>query len=107
VLNGEMFIGGAAVKGRAEAVRGIDPTTGEALDPPYGGAGSAELERACALAEAAFDTYRETTSRLLGKAVASDHAWQRLAELGDTFGHRISGSQALTVLAISWPNSWR
>jgi NADP-dependent aldehyde dehydrogenase len=55
-----MFIGGAAVKGRAEAVRGIDPATGEALEPAYGGAGPAELERACVLAQEAFDAYRET-----------------------------------------------
>ena len=51
--------------------------------------------------EAWLDPYRETTSRLLGEALASDHAWQRLAELGDTFGHRISGSQALED-AIDW-----
>jgi carboxypeptidase Q len=51
--------------------------------------------------EAWLDSYRETTSRLLGEALASDHAWQRLAELGDTFGHRISGSQALED-AIDW-----
>ena len=51
--------------------------------------------------DAWLDPYRETTSRLLGEAVASDHAWQRLAELGDTFGHRLSGSQALED-AIDW-----
>ena len=51
--------------------------------------------------EAWLDPYRETTSRLLGEALASDHAWQRLAELGDTFGHRLSGSQALED-AIDW-----
>ena len=60
MLTGEMFIGGAAVKGGSEAVRGIDPATGEALEPAYGGAGPAELERACTLAQAAFDAFRET-----------------------------------------------
>ena len=34
--------------------------------------------------------------RLLGEALASDFAWQRLAELGDTYGHRLSGE--ITVL---------
>jgi len=48
-----------------------------------------------------LDPYRENASRLLGEALASDHAWQRLAELGDTFGHRLSGSQALED-AIDW-----
>ena len=48
-----------------------------------------------------LDPYRENTSRLLGEAMATDHAWQRLAELGDTFGHRLSGSRALED-AIDW-----
>jgi carboxypeptidase Q len=45
--------------------------------------------------------YRDATSRLLGEAVASDAAWQRLALLGDTFGHRLSGSPNLDA-AIRW-----
>jgi carboxypeptidase Q len=45
--------------------------------------------------------YRDATSRLLGEAVASDAAWQRLAFLGDTFGHRLSGSPNLEA-AIRW-----
>jgi carboxypeptidase Q len=45
--------------------------------------------------------YRDATSRLLGEAVASDAAWQRLAYLGDTFGHRLSGSPNLEA-AIRW-----
>ena len=45
--------------------------------------------------------YRDATSRLLGEAVASDFAWQRLAYIGDTFGHRLSGSPNLEA-AIKW-----
>ena len=48
-----------------------------------------------------LDPYRDAASRLLGEALASDFAWQRLAELGDTFGHRLSGSKALED-AIDW-----
>jgi carboxypeptidase Q len=48
-----------------------------------------------------LDPYRDAASRLLGEALASDFAWQRLAELGDTFGHRLSGSEALED-AIDW-----
>ena len=33
--------------------------------------------------------------------MASRHAWERLAELGDTFGHRLTGSRALED-AIDW-----
>ena len=45
--------------------------------------------------------YREPASRLIGEAVASDAAWQRLAYLGDTFGPRLSGSPNLEA-AIKW-----
>jgi carboxypeptidase Q len=45
--------------------------------------------------------YRDPAARLLGEAVASDAAWQRLALLGDTFGNRLSGSPNLDA-AIRW-----
>jgi carboxypeptidase Q len=48
-----------------------------------------------------LDPHREAASRLLGEALSSRFAWERLAELGDTFGHRLSGSQALED-AIDW-----
>ena len=47
------------------------------------------------------DPYRDPSARLVGEALASRHAWERLAELGDTFGHRLSGSRALED-AIDW-----
>ena len=59
-LTGHNLIGGASAAGREAALRGIDPATGKELEPAYGGANAADLERACALAHAAFDTYRET-----------------------------------------------
>jgi carboxypeptidase Q len=45
--------------------------------------------------------YRDATGRLIGEAVGSDAAWQRLAYLGDTFGNRLSGSPNLEA-AIRW-----
>jgi carboxypeptidase Q len=46
-------------------------------------------------------TYRDASSRLIGEAISSDAAWQRLAYLGDTFGNRLSGSPNLEA-AIRW-----
>jgi len=45
--------------------------------------------------------HRVAASSLLGEALSSSFAWERLAELGDTFGHRLSGSRALES-AIDW-----
>jgi carboxypeptidase Q len=48
-----------------------------------------------------LDPYRESVSRLIGEAMSSDFAWQRLALLGDTYGSRLSGSPNLEA-AITW-----
>ncbi len=45
--------------------------------------------------------YHEPAARLIGEALATDAAWQRLAYLGDTFGPRLSGSANLAA-AIKW-----
>jgi carboxypeptidase Q len=48
-----------------------------------------------------LESYREPAARLIGEAVGSTFAWQRLAELTDSIGNRISGSPALDR-AIAW-----
>jgi carboxypeptidase Q len=46
--------------------------------------------------------YREVANRIIAAAQAdSAGAWNRIAELTDTFGHRLSGSEALEQ-AIDW-----
>jgi Predicted aminopeptidases len=48
-----------------------------------------------------IDDYRESTSRIIGAALTSDKAYQRLAYLTDRIGNRLSGSKALER-AIEW-----
>jgi carboxypeptidase Q len=57
-------------------------------DPPSGG-------------PAWLDAYRAPASRLIGEAVSSTFAWDRLATLTDTIGNRLSGTPALDR-AIQW-----
>jgi carboxypeptidase Q len=47
------------------------------------------------------DGYRDAASRIIGEAVSTRAAWDRLAYLTDTFGHRLSGSVQLEQ-AIAW-----
>lgn len=47
------------------------------------------------------DQYRETANRIIAAATADSSAWNRLAELTDRFGHRLSGSASLER-AIDW-----
>jgi carboxypeptidase Q len=51
-----------------------------------------------------LEPHRETVARLIGAALADHAAWARLAELTDTFGPRLSGSDALAA-AIAWAAS--
>jgi carboxypeptidase Q len=44
---------------------------------------------------------RPNVERLLAAATANDFAWRRLAEMTDTFGHRLSGSENLRR-AMQW-----
>jgi carboxypeptidase Q len=48
-----------------------------------------------------IEAYREPATRLINESLSSRFAWERLALLGDTFGHRLSGSKALED-AIQW-----
>jgi carboxypeptidase Q len=48
-----------------------------------------------------LDPYRDAARRLVHEATAGSFAWNRLAELTDTFGHRLSGSASLEA-AIRW-----
>lgn len=59
-IQGVLLIGQEAVTGKEAQFRGVDPTSGKTLEPGFFGAGSLEVEQACAIAEAAFDRFRET-----------------------------------------------
>ncbi|HZT78550.1 MAG TPA: M20/M25/M40 family metallo-hydrolase [Vicinamibacterales bacterium] len=59
------------------------------------------LSAATARAQVALDQYREPAARLIGEAVSSTFAWDRLATLTDTIGNRLSGTPALDR-AIAW-----
>lgn len=59
-LTGNLLIGAQQVAGSKGSLYAINPTTGEQLEPAYHLGSSADVERACQLAEQAFDTYRAT-----------------------------------------------
>ncbi|HEX6324356.1 MAG TPA: M20/M25/M40 family metallo-hydrolase [Vicinamibacterales bacterium] len=48
-----------------------------------------------------LDAYREPAARLISASQATDFGWNRLAELTDTYGPRITGSKNLER-AITW-----
>lgn len=48
-----------------------------------------------------ISAYRDAASRLIGEALVDRSAWNKLAYLGDTFGHRMNGSKG-QQLSIEW-----
>jgi 2,5-dioxopentanoate dehydrogenase len=80
-MTGQLIIGSARVSTVA-TFRAADPALGAEIDPPFSIAGTAEVERACALAEAAFDTYRRTAAETRARFLEA--CADKIMELGDT-----------------------
>jgi 2,5-dioxopentanoate dehydrogenase len=59
-ITGHLLIGSRSQFGSGGEFQGINAASGEPIEPVFGGASPNEVDEACRLAEAAFDTYRET-----------------------------------------------
>ncbi len=79
--------------------------TGHLAAQPAGLHAAASPEHAVSIAEvqapAWLAPYRTDAQRLIRSATADEFAWERVAELTDTFGARLTGSANLTR-AIAW-----
>lgn len=85
-LSGEMMIGASRIRGTEAEVRGYDPAHGRMLEPAYGGAAREHVERACTLADAAFDAYREAPLELRARFL--ERIAERILESGDALVER-------------------
>jgi len=85
-ITGEALIGGRAVRGNGGVFFAHAAATGEALDQPYHGVGADQVALACALAGAAFDTFRNTADH--ARADLLDAIGERILALGDTLVER-------------------
>jgi len=81
------------VRGGQGEIRGIEAATGRSLQPAFGGGGAAEVERACTLAWAAFDSYRETS--LEQRAGFLEAIAQAILDLGDILIERACAETGL------------
>ncbi|PMS15188.1 aldehyde dehydrogenase (NADP(+)) [Trinickia dabaoshanensis] len=92
-IAGEMLLGASSVRGTQGTMRAFDPARNAEIEPSFGMGGVAEVERACALAAAAFDPFRaaplETRARLL--ELIAEH----IAALGDMLIERAQAESAL------------
>jgi 2,5-dioxopentanoate dehydrogenase len=79
-INGSILIGGHEQAG-SSFFQAVDPATGEQIEPPFASAGAAEVEQACALADAAFDSFAATSPD--ERAAFLDAVADRIAALKD------------------------
>jgi len=86
-LSGAMFLGAQRVTGSAGTVHGIDPATGDRLEPAYGLATRDDVVAAARLAGEAFVTYRETAPK--ERAAFLDQIAANIDALGDELVNRV------------------
>src|SRR5919202_4394885 len=98
-LCGRSIIGGEAAEGCGQTFRAFDPSLGQQLDPPFCEAGAAEVGRAFALAEGAFEELRRKSpeeTALFLEAVADE-----IVALGDELIERASAETGLPAQRLT------
>jgi 2,5-dioxopentanoate dehydrogenase len=80
-LTGNLLIGQQSAFGSNGSIKAVNASTGAAMEPAFGGATLADLDRACALAWAAFDVYRETSPD--ARATFLETIAQNILDIGD------------------------
>src|ERR1700722_1135204 len=92
-ITGELLIGSEIVPGRDGVARAFNPATGEQLEPKFGGATLDDVDKACSLAGAAFDVYREAS--LVTRAQLLETIAQGIMDLGDELVERVMAESGL------------
>lgn len=93
-VQGDMLIGQSTLHGSAASLSAFDPARGEPIAPVFGGADQADVDRACRLADAAYDSYSRTAPEIRARfleAIATN-----LLALGDELVERTMSETGLT-----------
>jgi NADP-dependent aldehyde dehydrogenase len=92
-LHGRNLVGGEPAAEGEATFRALDPARGRDIEPVFHEATTAEADRALELAAAAFEEYRERSSR--ERADFLDRAAQEILDLGDALIARARAETAL------------
>jgi alpha-ketoglutaric semialdehyde dehydrogenase len=92
-MTGEMLLGAQAVRGSGAEFYAVEAASGERLQPGFAGGDAGDVDRACCLAAAAFDSYRETG--LEERARFLEAIAEELLGLGDALIERAMAESAL------------
>ena len=80
-LHGHQCIGGGTSHDGEATIRGVDPSTGSVMDPPFFEATEGEIDRALQLAEQSFEGYRRKSPEQIAGFL--DAVTRRIEALGD------------------------
>ena len=97
-ITGAMLIGNSEVFGTQGTIRAFNPATGTELEPDFRSGNESDVDRACMLAQYAFDSYRETS--LETRAQFLRLIAKEIRELGNALVDRASAETGLTRARI-------
>lgn len=92
-ITGEMLIGARSVRGEAGEMYAVNPSTGLNLKPAFGVGSAAEVDAACLLADAAFDSFRNVHPEQ--RALLLERIAQNLMDAGETLVERVMAESGL------------
>lgn len=97
-ITGKMLLGQSELLGQNGEIFAINPTTGEQMTPAFGCGNEKQVEDACALADAAFDSYRNIGADK--RAAFLEQIADNILELGDTLVQRAMAETGLPQARI-------
>lgn len=97
-ISGHMLIGQQSVKGHKKAIRALNPSTNEFIEPEFLGGDQQHVDQAAALAWQAFDAYRSVSAEQ--RAAFLECIADEVLALGDTLVDRAMAESGLPKARI-------
>jgi NADP-dependent aldehyde dehydrogenase len=92
VIDGTILVGSRALKSAA-TFEAIDPSSGAGIGPSFAAAGPDEVDAACALADAAFDSFADSAPELRARFL--ERIADNIAAIGDALIERAMAESGL------------
>ena len=93
IITGDALIGGQAVRGTGAGVRAWNPAAAQVMEPEFRTVDAEQIDQACRLAEAAFDTFRALSDEK--RAIFLETIADQIMALGDTLIERVMAETGL------------
>lgn len=93
IITGEALIGGVAVRGKGAPMQAWNPVGQLAMEPAFQAVDAAQINLACLLAEAAFDSFRASSDAR--RATLLETIGKQIEDLGDVLIERACAESGL------------